>query len=276
MLAYSQDTLDGCRGVYRAQVYNYTSSLNGQAVWAPTSDIKLTTTLGTQYTDVYLSRTDAFGAKLLAGTGSLAGTNARFAISEQTSDVRTLGFLGRAQFAWRDKVFLIAGGRTDRNSAFGPNYPRIVLSLPQQLLGAQRGGVLPEGRRDLVAAARAPRWLRGTESRVSRRRAVLPARRAIVAAGTDFPGFTVGGAGNPNLKPEKSTELEGGFDLGLLGDRVNLEYTHYNKITKDALVNVNLAPSLGSSPTRFLNLGQVRNYGDEALAAGRGRSIAET
>src|SRR5688572_3339345 len=38
VLAYSQVTLDGSRGVYRAQVYNYTSSLNGQAVWAPTSD----------------------------------------------------------------------------------------------------------------------------------------------------------------------------------------------------------------------------------------------
>ena len=29
---------------------------------------------------------------------------------------------------------------------------------------------------------------------------------------------------------------------------------------------MNLAPSLGSSPTRFQNLGQVRNYGDEAMA----------
>ena len=32
VLAYSQTTFDGSRGVYRAQVYNYTSSLNGQAV----------------------------------------------------------------------------------------------------------------------------------------------------------------------------------------------------------------------------------------------------
>ncbi|MFI5257231.1 MAG: TonB-dependent receptor domain-containing protein, partial [Gemmatimonadales bacterium] len=79
------------------------------------------------------------------------------------------------------------------------------------------------------------------------------------------PGFTVGSAGNPDLRPEKSTEIEGGLDLGLFQDRVNLEYTHYDKITKDALVDVNLAPSLGSSPTRFQNLGQVRNYGDELL-----------
>jgi hypothetical protein len=46
---------------------------------------------------------------------------------------------------------------------------------------------------------------------------------------------------------------------------VNVEYTHYHKITKDALVNVNLAPSLGSSTNQFLNIGQVRNTGDELV-----------
>ena len=79
------------------------------------------------------------------------------------------------------------------------------------------------------------------------------------------PAFTVGGAGNPNLKPEKSTESEAGLDLGLFSDRLNIEYTHYNKITRDALVNVNLAPSLGTSTNRFQNLGRVRNLGDELV-----------
>jgi hypothetical protein len=88
---------------------------------------------------------------------------------------------------------------------------------------------------------------------------------AVTIQGAEVPAITVGGAGNPDLRPERSTEWEGGFDLGLFSDRVNLEYTHYNKITEDALVNVNLAPSLGSSTNRYRNLGRVRNYGDEAL-----------
>jgi hypothetical protein len=50
-----------------------------------------------------------------------------------------------------------------------------------------------------------------------------------------------------------------------------VEYTHYHKITKDALVNVNLAPSLGSSTNQFLNIWQVRNTGDELVAHGVGR-----
>ena len=265
VLAYSQTTLDGSRGVYRAQVYNYTSGLNGQAVYSLSPSIKLTTTLGTQYTDVYFSRTDAFGAKLLAGTGSLAGTNARFSISEQTQDVRTLGFIGREQIAWRDRVFLIAAARTDRNSAFGTNYPRIYYPSLSASWVLSEEGFFPKV--DAISSLR----LRAAVGSAGQNPGYLAAEQtyspvAVVAAGADFPGFTVGGAGNPNLKPEKSTEMEFGFDLGLLRDRAYLEYTHYDKVTKNALVNVNLAPSLGSSPTRFQNLGQVRNYGDEAQA----------
>ncbi|HKH91430.1 MAG TPA: hypothetical protein VKA54_06490, partial [Gemmatimonadaceae bacterium] len=51
----------------------------------------------------------------------------------------------------------------------------------------------------------------------------------------------------------------------LFGDRIGVEYTHYNKLTKDALVNVNNAPSLGTSPNRFINVGKVRNSGHEVL-----------
>jgi TonB-linked SusC/RagA family outer membrane protein len=265
VLAVTQNTLDGSRGVYRAQVYNYTSGLNGQAVWDLSPSIKLTTALGASYSDVYFARTDAFGAKLLAGTGSLAGTNARFSIGEQTSDVRTLGFLGREQFAWRDRVFLIASARTDRNSAFGTNYPRIYYPSVSGSWVISEEGFFPKT--DVISSLR----LRAAVGSAGQNPGYLAAEQtfspvAVVAAGTDFPGFTVGGAGNPNLKPEKSTEVEGGFDLGLLHDRVYLEYSHYNKITKDALVNVNLAPSLGSSPSRFQNLGRVRNYGDELQA----------
>jgi hypothetical protein len=88
---------------------------------------------------------------------------------------------------------------------------------------------------------------------------------AVTIAGADVPAFTIGAAGNFNLRPEKSTEAEEGFDLGMFGDRLNLEYTHYHKTTKDALVNVPLAPSLGSATNRFQNLGRVANFGHEAL-----------
>ena len=63
-------------------------------------------TAGTQYSDVAFTRTDASGAKLLSGTGSLAGTTARFAVGETNSDVRTIGFLGRQEVGLSDRLFL--------------------------------------------------------------------------------------------------------------------------------------------------------------------------
>ena len=275
VLQVSETSVEGSRGVYRAIINNFTTSLNAAATYDPTPTLKLTTSVGTQYVDAGITRTDAFGAKLLAGTGSLAGTSARFAVSELSQDVRTLGFLGRQQIAWRDRAFLTIAARTDKNSAFGANFQRVIYPsvsgswvLNEESFFPTIGAVSSlRVRAAIGSAGQNPGYLAAEQF-------YTPVTAIVRAA--DVPAFTVGGSGNPNLKPEKSTEMEGGFDLGLFSDRVNLEYTHYNKVTKDALVNVVLAPSLGSGTNRFQNLGRVRNSGDEALlraAVFDGRSV---
>jgi TonB-linked SusC/RagA family outer membrane protein len=263
VLPVDQDRLDGYRSIDRAIINNYTSAVSAAATYNY-SVFRLVSTLGAQYEDVGFTRTDAFGAKLLAGTGSLAGTTARFAVSETNSDVRTLGFLGRQQVGWADKLFLTGGIRTDRNSAFGANFQRVYYpSVSLSWVVSDGGGFT---RVPGVSSLR----LRAASGSSGQNPGYLAAEQfytpvAVAINGTDVPAFTVGGAGNPNLKPEKSNETEAGFDLGLFRDRLNVEYTHYNKITRDALVNVNLAPSLGTSTNRFQNLGRVKNYGDEAV-----------
>ena len=261
---FAQATLDGYRQVSRGVSSDYTASLNGTATYDASPTLRFISTLGSQYTDVYYTRTDAYGQRLLAGTNSLSGTNALFTIAEVTNDIRTLGFIGREQLAWRDRVFVTAGLRSDKNSAFGVNFARIFYPSVSASWVVSDESFFPKI--DAISSLR----LRSAFGAAGQNPGYLASELyfqpvAVTVGGVDFPGFTVGSAGNPDLRPEKSTEVEGGLDLGLFGDRVNLEYTHYNKITKDALVDVNLAPSLGSSPTRFQNLGQVRNYGDELL-----------
>lgn len=263
VLPVDQTNLDGYRNVFRAIITNYTADLNATGTYN-FHDFKFTSSLGTQYTDVGFTRTDAQGAKLLAGTGSLAGTTARFAVSETNSDVRTLGFLGREEIGWADKRFLSLAARTDRNSAFGVNFRRIYYPAVSGSWVLSDESFFPK--LPSVSSLR----LRAAVGASGQNPGYLAAEQfytpvAVVVNGTDVPGFTVGGAGNPNLKPEKSTEAEGGFDLGLFGGRVNAEYTHYNKVTRNELVNVNLAPSLGSATNRFQNLARVTNWGDEAV-----------
>ena len=266
-LTVDQPSQEGYRNVFRAIIGSYTSALNAAATY-DYGGVHMVSTVGTQYSDVSFTRTDAQGAKLLSGTGSLAGTTARFAVGEANTDVRTIGFLGRQEFGFGDRLFLTGAVRTDRNSAFGTNFSRVYYPSLSASWVVSDNGSMP-GRIPTIPFLSSLR-LRAARGSAGQNPGYLAAEQfynpvAVTVNGTDVPGFTVGGAGNQNLKPEKSTETEGGFDLGLLNDRFNIEYTHYSKTTRDALVNVDLAPSLGSATNRFQNLARVKNWGDELV-----------
>ena len=68
--------------------------------------------------------------------------------------------------------------------------------------------------------------------------------------------------GNPDLKWEKTTQYDGGVDLGLFKDRINLSVDYYNKLTTDMLLNVPLPQSTTTGSVRK-NYGNVENKGFE-------------
>ncbi len=68
--------------------------------------------------------------------------------------------------------------------------------------------------------------------------------------------------GDPNIKAEKQTELEGGLDFSVLNSRLNFEITLYNKKIFDFLLLATVPPSSGFS-TKFVNAGDLRNQGIE-------------
>jgi TonB-dependent starch-binding outer membrane protein SusC len=87
----------------------------------------------------------------------------------------------------------------------------------------------------------------------------------VALLGTDVGGVTVGSVGNDSLKPERTREIEAGFDADLLSQKVHLEATYYDKDSRDALVLVPIAPDVGVTATRIDNLGEVSNKGVELL-----------
>jgi TonB-dependent starch-binding outer membrane protein SusC len=253
---------DGQRTSNPYSIYTYTAQGNLSATWAPTATITATTTAGTQFNKALVRGTQAFGAKLLGGTSSLAGTTARFAVNEVSTDNKTLGFFGSEEVGWRDRVFVNAALRNDKNSAFGQNFG----SITYPSFGAS--WVLSEERffpkTDILSSLRL-RAATGKSGRQPNFRDAITFFNAttVTVNNADVPGIAIGGTGNVGLRPERSTEGELGFDMGLIGQRVNFEYTHYNKKTDDLLVAVPLAPSLGLSNSQFQNLGTVRNTGNE-------------
>lgn len=70
--------------------------------------------------------------------------------------------------------------------------------------------------------------------------------------------------GNFTVKPERQTEVEVGFDLGLLNDAISVEFSYFNKDVKDLILNRTLAPTTGYN-NRFVNIGTMTNKGFEFL-----------
>ncbi|MDO4691702.1 MAG: SusC/RagA family TonB-linked outer membrane protein [Porphyromonadaceae bacterium] len=68
--------------------------------------------------------------------------------------------------------------------------------------------------------------------------------------------------GNPNLRPELTTEFEVGAELKFFNNRVGVDLSYYNRLTKDLISRIPRDPSTGYTYQQS-NLGDVRNQGVE-------------
>lgn len=68
--------------------------------------------------------------------------------------------------------------------------------------------------------------------------------------------------GNELLSPETQRELETGLDIGILNNRVSMEFTYYNKKVEDLLLNVQVPTSSGFS-NAWKNVASIKNRGIE-------------
>lgn len=253
---------DGQRSSNPYSIYNYTAQGNLSGTWTPFPTLASTTTAGVGFSKELVRGTRAFGAKLLGGTSSLSGATARFAVSEVNTDNKTLGLFISEELGWRDRVFFNAALRNDKNSAFGQDFGSITYPSFGASWVVSEEGFFPKN--DILTSLRL-RAANGRSGRQPNFRDAITFFNAttVTVNSADVPGIAIGGTGNIALKPERSTETELGFDIGVIKHRVNLEYTHYNKKTNDLLIAVPLAPSLGLSNSQFQNLGNVRNSGNE-------------
>ncbi|MCR4341330.1 MAG: SusC/RagA family TonB-linked outer membrane protein, partial [Gemmatimonadaceae bacterium] len=255
---------DGSRESNRAQIRTYTGNGSAIGTFQLHPSLRSVTTAGGQWNREKFERTDAYGETLLPGTGSLNGVSTQFDVDESSSDVVTVGGILQQRLEWRDKVFLSAAVRADKNSNFGVTLPfvRYPSASLSWVIGEE--GFFPQT--DFIRGFR----LRAAYGESGQRPDFRQADRffnpvAVSVQGEDVSGVTIGGAGNAELRPERTREFEFGFEADLLSDRVGVEFTRYSKQTRDALIGRRLAPSVGATTTQLVNLGQVDNKGYEYL-----------
>ena len=230
--------------------------------------ISTSTAVGGQYLNEQLHYTLASGDHLIPGTASLADATQNKLVNESNQTIITVGSYAREQVGFRDRLFLTGSLRADENSAFGKDfklayYPALSASwvMSEEPFLRDRSwfssGLLSQLR------LRAAYGQSGQRPGFRQADTYLSGAAVTQTGGGELASVVIGGTGNPELKPEISTEYEGGFDLNFFQDKLGVQYTNYRKTTKDALVARVLAPSLGVSTTQFVNLGEVFNGGNE-------------
>jgi TonB-linked SusC/RagA family outer membrane protein len=231
----------------------YSVDLRGTATASITHSVRAVTSVGLQEVDTRIAGQTATVLNISSTNLTLNGYSGA-GNTEIATRQATLGGYGEERLGFADRLFLTGALRVDAASGFGSAYSTAVYpkaslswlavnggSTTLRVRGAfGESGVQPMNGAALLLYAPNVTYVGGS------------------ATGTAVPSWP----GNPNLRPERSAEFEGGVDFGAWGNRLSLEVTGYQKTTHDALVNVNLGATLGSY-TYQENIGEVRNTGVE-------------
>jgi len=240
---------------------SYATTLDGSINWDTnlTQRISSSTTVGGQSFWEGVIRENAQKSEFSSPTlRTFSGATVITSLTESQEDVINAGFFVQQQFGLDDRLFLTGGLRMDGNSAFGEDfgltrYPKVGFSW-----------VLSDYDFFNVPGVDAFR-LRGAIGASGLQPGAFDAQR------TWNPGVFAGGIssispdnlGNPELKPERSTERELAIEAGLMNGRVGLEAIYFNQTTSDALMSVSPPPSTGFTQDQLRNIGEMQSWGLE-------------
>jgi len=265
---------DGFAGNSRTNLTTITADLGATANYNPSRLrwLSLKTTVGTQYTNYRSDENEADGTTLPPGALTASAGSQPFA-DENTTLQKTWGIFGEEAAALRDRLFLTVALRTDQNSAFGTNfqhvfYPKTSLSwvLSDEDFFPKNAMVFDRISSFRLRAAFGASGVQPGPNDASR---TFTASSASIK-GSDQPYEAFQALGNADLRPERSSEFEGGFDSRWFGDKIQLDLTYYSRSTKDALISKIIAPSVGSGATTVrANIGAIKNAGFEATLGGQ-------
>ena len=252
----------GFKANNRTNFFQYTFDASGTASFNLTSSLSSKTTFGAQYFRSIFARNGANSSVLPPGATTVTAGAVPGADESSTFKVNAGTFLEQS-FAIRDRLFVTGGFRVDQNSTFGTKttsafYPKGSISWV-----ISEESFFPKPRFLSQLRLRTAFGQSGNSPGSNDALPFFVAANANVAdQGTAAVVFSA--LGNPDLKPERAGEFEGGLDVDLFDNRASVTLTGYKKKTRDALVQRVLPPSGGVSASRFENLGSVQNSGFEA------------
>jgi TonB-dependent SusC/RagA subfamily outer membrane receptor len=265
-LGFSAGSLQGSRENTKVNVALQTLDAGLSATRSVSASLTSRTSVGAQYNRRTILTNTAAAQNLVPGAETVAG-GATLTTSESTIESVVAGAYLEQMISWRDRLYLTGAARMDGASSFGAGF---------------NAAVYPKGSVSWVVSDE-PFWPRIPGLNSVRLRAaygesgVQPGPVAALASETLFQAATssgvvtgarLGEVGNPDLRPERQREFEGGLDVDFLDGRYGVQVTYYDKRSTDALVSIALPSSFGGG-AQWQNVGAVRNRGYEAMVHAR-------
>ncbi len=247
--------------------WQYTLDGSTTASFDLTDGITSRSTVGVQYFENQFAGTNAWGIDIVNGASSI-GVAAETFSGEVHIFEKTAGLFVDQQFGINDRLFLTGAIRADDNSAFGQDFDLIYYPKAGLSWIASEESFFPQISFLDQLRIRAAWGRSGLQPGSDDAIRTLSANAITTPDDQTGSGVSIGNIGNSLLEPEKSSEIEAGLDAEFFSGRAALELTYYDKRTDGALITVPLAPSLGASATRWVNIGEVQNAGWEAAITG--------
>jgi TonB-dependent SusC/RagA subfamily outer membrane receptor len=177
---------------------------------------------------------------------------------------KSLGFYIQEEIGFNDRLFITGALRFDDNSTFGERaearqYPKVSgtwLVSEESFWGF-----------DAINSLR----IRGAWGKAGRQPESLAQFNVYAAApgAGGSPAVRPSSPGNPAVEPEVSTEIEAGFDVAFLDDRLSGSFTYWTREDRNALLAIPLVASFGYPGSVDQNVGAIDNWGWEAQLSAR-------
>jgi TonB-linked SusC/RagA family outer membrane protein len=264
-MANSRDNVDTLGRANLGRGRSLVSTLNGRATIyrGLPLDWRMDASVGANYMKRSVADVSMRGADLPAGTSSITQAAEILGVREYAEDATSFGVYVEPTFSHRQRLWVSTGIRMDGGSTYGSNvsmpiFPKVSASY---LISEER--FFPFRDRIGTLRLRAAYGHAGVQPGPADRLRLYSRARTWENGGF-MPGAAIETLGNTELRPERSEEMEGGFDADLLGDRLTISATAYRKTTVDALMQMPVAPSVyGHDVSILRNVGVIRNTGRE-------------
>ena len=201
----------------------------------------------------------------------LGKVESSFGLGGGESEQSRISYLGRLTYSYAGKYSLVANIRRDGSSKFstGNNWGTFPSASAAWNMSEES---FMDGIKEKTQLNRLK--LRGSFGVVGNDGPIGPYSYVPVLSGSNYNNGTVGIVGqtvsnltkNPNLKWEKSQQLDLGAELGFFKSALSVEVDYYNKKTIDMLVSIPIPGSSGSSASILKNVGSILNRGWEFQA----------